>query len=180
MASLQCQKSSLQYISHAFIQRRIASINHHLISHVSGFCVASLEVRSCSGSAIKLLIRAFRLERPVQCRIMPKRDLHLVLSALMNPPFTLEVDDRGRISDDIIDLRWQAKKTVLLLALGSARWRSYLHALSVASGWCVLGKGNTQRQKVMSFLPEARFFLGGGVGVGVEGVGVSMALHPLE
>ena len=28
---------------------------------------------------IKLLIRAFRLERPVQCRIMPKWDLHLVL-----------------------------------------------------------------------------------------------------
>ena len=39
------------YISHAFIQRRIASIDHHLTSHVSGFCAASLEVRSYSGSA---------------------------------------------------------------------------------------------------------------------------------
>ena len=43
---------------------------------------------------IKLLIRAFRLERPVQCRIVPKWDLHLVLSALMSPPFAWEVDDR--------------------------------------------------------------------------------------
>ena len=32
---------------------------------------------SAADPHIKLLIRAFRLERPVQCRIMPKRDLHL-------------------------------------------------------------------------------------------------------
>ena len=34
---------------------------------------------------IKLLIRAFRLESPVQCRIMPKWDLHLVLLSLLRP-----------------------------------------------------------------------------------------------
>ena len=37
---------------------------------------------------IKLLVRAFRLERPVQRRIMPKWDLHLVLLSLLRPPFT--------------------------------------------------------------------------------------------
>ena len=34
---------------------------------------------------IKLLVRAFRLESPVQCRIMPKWDLHLVLLSLLRP-----------------------------------------------------------------------------------------------
>ena len=69
---------------------------------------------------IKLIIWAFRLERPIQRRIMPKWDLHLVLSALMSPPFASEVDNRGRISDDVIDLRWRTMKTVFLLALASA------------------------------------------------------------
>ena len=33
----------------------------------------------------------------------------------------------------------------------------YLHALSVAPGWCVFSRGNTQRQLVVSLLPEAGF-----------------------
>ena len=40
---------------------------------------------------IKLLVRAFRLERPVQRRIMPKWDLHLVLS-LLQPPFIFQIE----------------------------------------------------------------------------------------
>ena len=106
---------------------------------------------------IKLFIRAFRMERPVQRRIRPKWDLHLVLSALTSPPFASEFDDRGRISDDVIDLRWRMMKTVFLSALASARRRSYLHALSVACGRCVFGRENTKRQKVMSLLLEAGF-----------------------
>ena len=66
---------------------------------------------------IKPLIRTFRLEQPVQSRIMPKWDLNLVLSALMRPPFASEVDDRGRISDYVIDLRLHMMKTVFLQAL---------------------------------------------------------------
>ena len=88
---------------------------------------------------------------------MPKWDLHLVLSTLMSPPFASEVNDRGTASDDIIDLRWRMMKTVFLLALASARRRSYLHARSVASGRCVFGRGNSQRQKVVSLLREAGF-----------------------
>ena len=44
---------------------------------------------------IKLLIRAFRLERPVQCRIMPKWDLHLVLLSLLRPPFASDGEVDG-------------------------------------------------------------------------------------
>ena len=48
-------------------------------------------------------------------------------------------------------------KTVFLLALASVRRRSYLYALSVTSGRCVFGRGNTRHQKVVSLLPEAGF-----------------------
>ena len=51
----------------------------------------------------------------------------------MSPPFASEGDDRGRISDDVIDLRWRTMKTVFLLALASSRRQSYLHVLSVYS-----------------------------------------------
>ena len=43
---------------------------------------------------IKLLVRAFRLERPVQRRIMPKWGLHLVLS-LLRPPFISQIEVHG-------------------------------------------------------------------------------------
>ena len=106
---------------------------------------------------IKLLVRAFRLERPVQRRIMPKWDLHLVLLSLMRPPFTSQSEDDGESSDDVIPLKWQMLKCLFLLALASARRRSYLHALSIAPGRCVFARGNTQRQLVVSLLPEPGF-----------------------
>ena len=106
---------------------------------------------------IKLLVRAFRLERPVQRRIMPKWDLHLVLLSLMRPPFTSQSEDDGESSDDVIPLKWRTLKCLFLLALASARRRSYLHALSIAPGKCVFARGNTQRQLVVSLLPEPGF-----------------------
>ena len=106
---------------------------------------------------IKLLVRAFRLERPVQRRIMPKWDLHLVLLSLMRPPFTSQSEDDGESSDDVIPLKWRTLKCLFLLALASARRRSYLHALSIAPGRCVFARGNTQRQLVVSLLPEPGF-----------------------
>ena len=54
---------------------------------------------------IKLLVRAFRLERPVQRRIMPKWDLHLVLLSLLRPPFASDGDEDGESSDDVIPLK---------------------------------------------------------------------------
>ena len=106
---------------------------------------------------IKLLIRAFRLERPVQRRIMPKWDMHLVLLALMRPPFASECDDQDETSNDVIPLKWRTMKTVFLLALASARLHSYIHALSVDPGRCVFSRGNTQRQLVVSPSPEPGF-----------------------
>ena len=108
---------------------------------------------------IKLLIRAFRLECPVQCRIMPKWDLHLVLSSLLRPPFASECDIQRESSDDVIPLQWRTMKTVFLLALASARRHSYLHALSVTPDRCVFARGNTLRQLVVSLLPEPGFLV---------------------
>ena len=48
-------------------------------------------------------------------------------------------------------------QSVFLLALASARRRSYQHALSIAPGRCVFARGNTQRQLVVSLLPEPGF-----------------------
>ena len=105
---------------------------------------------------IKLLVRVFRLERPVQRRIMPKWDLHLVLS-LLRPPFISQFEVHGESSDDVIPLKWRTLKCVFLLALASTRRRSYLHALSIAPGRCVFARGNTQQQLVVSLLPEPGF-----------------------
>ena len=88
-----------------------------------------------------------------------KRDLHLVLSALMSPPFVSEFGDQGEISDGIIPLKWQTMETatVFLLALALVRRRSYIHVLSVAPGRCVFSQGNSQRQLVVSLMQEAGF-----------------------
>ena len=88
---------------------------------------------------------------------MPKWDLHLVLLSLMRPPFTSQSEDDGESSDDVIPLKWRTLKCLFLLALASARRRSYLHALSIAPGRCVFARGNTQRQLVVSLLPEPGF-----------------------
>ena len=103
---------------------------------------------------IKLLIRGFRLDCLVQRRITPMWDLHLVLLSLLRPPFASDGDVDGESSDDVIPLKWRTMKTVFLLALASTRRHSYLHALSVAPGRCVFARGKTQRQLVVSLLPE--------------------------
>ena len=55
---------------------------------------------------IKLMVRAFRLERPVQRRIMPKWDLHLIL-LLLRPAFISQVEVHGKSLDDVIPLKWR-------------------------------------------------------------------------
>ena len=61
---------------------------------------------------IKLLVRAFRLECPVQRRIRPKWDLHLVLLSLLRQPFASDSDVDGEFSDDVIPLKWGTMKCV--------------------------------------------------------------------
>ena len=60
----------------------------------------------------------------------------------MRPPFASECDNQDETSDDVIPLKWRTMKTVFLIALASARRRSYIHALSVAPGRCVFSRGN--------------------------------------
>ena len=73
MARVSSQKPSFQHLSDASVQRRtspsksVASVLRHWVYDPT------------ADPHIKLLFRAFRLERPVQRRIMPKWDLHLVL-----------------------------------------------------------------------------------------------------
>ena len=144
------------YLMHLFRDRLLPST---IISHHTS--VASMlhhwKYDPATDPHIKLLIRAFRLEQPVQCRIMPKWDLHLVLSALMSPPFASEVNDRGRISDEVTDLRWRTMKTVFLLALASARRRSYLHVLSIASDKCVSPEGGVLFYGKPDFWPRTSY-----------------------
>ena len=65
---------------------------------------------------------------------MPKWDLHLVLSALMSPPFPSEVGNGGTTYDEVIDLIWQTVKTVFLLALASDSDRIYMRLVSHLAG----------------------------------------------
>ena len=140
------------YIMHLFREELLpATIISHRTSEAS--VLRHWVYHPAADPHIKLLIRAFRLERLVQRRIMPKWDLHLVLSSLLKPPFASECNIQGEFSDDVIPLKWRTMKTVFLLALASARHRSYLHALSVAAGRCVFSRGATQRQLVVSLLP---------------------------
>ena len=108
------------YLMHLFRDELLPST---IISHRTSVAsvLGHLKYDPAADPHIKPLIRTFRLEQPVQSRIMPKWDLNLVLSALMRPPFASEVDDRGRISDDVIDLRLHMMKTVFLQAFASAQ-----------------------------------------------------------
>ena len=102
---------------------------------------------------LRALLRNFQLARPVQRRLMPQWDLHLVLTALLRPPFTDGANDRP--SDDVIDLKWRTLKTTFLLALATARRRSFLHALCVST--CLFTRGDVQDQLVVNLLPQAGF-----------------------
>ena len=92
------------YMMHLFRDGLLPST---IISHCTS--VASV---LCHWVYIKLLVRGFRLERPVQRRIMPKWNLHLVLLSLLRPPFASDGDEDGESSDDVIPLKWRTMKCV--------------------------------------------------------------------
>ena len=156
MVSVSSQKSSFQHLHDAPLQGRTISIDVNFTSHVCGFCATSLGVRSSSRPVHQATGQGFPAGTSVQRRIMPKWDLHLVLS-LLRPPFISQVEVQGKSSDDVIPLKWQTLNCVFLLALASARWHSYLHALSTASDSWVFDRENTQQQLVVSLLSEPGF-----------------------
>ena len=92
------------YMMHLFRDGLLPST---IISHCTS--VASV---LCHWVYIKLLVRAFRLERPVQRRIMPKWNLRLVLLSLLRPPFASDGDEDGESSDDVLPLKWRTMKCV--------------------------------------------------------------------
>ena len=122
------------------------------------------KARSGSRSAHQATHQRFSAGTCGATKIRPKWDLHLVLMALMSPPFALEVGDQAETSDDIIPLKWRTMKTAFLLALASARWRSCPHALSVTPGRCVFSRGNTHCQ--LRETPTVNWGGGGGGGGG--------------
>ena len=69
-------------------------------------------------SCIRALLHNFQLARPVQRKLMPQWNLHLILSALLWPPFSNGAIDRP--SDDIIDQKWRMLKTTFLVSVCQA------------------------------------------------------------
>ena len=91
-----------KYLLHLFENERYAPST--IISHRTS--IASVlrhwKYDPATDPRIRALPRNFQLTRPVQRRLMPQWDLHLVLTALLRPPFTDGANDRP--SDDVIDL----------------------------------------------------------------------------
>ena len=127
-----------KYLLHLFENERYAPST--IISHRTS--IASVlrhwKYDPATDPRLRALLRNFQLARPVQRRLMPQWDLHLVLTALLRPPFTDGANDRP--SDDVIDLKWRTLKTTFLLALATARRRSFLHALCVST--CLFTRGD--------------------------------------
>ena len=142
-----------KYLLHLFENERYAPST--IISHRTS--IASVlrhwKYDPATDPRLRALLRNFQLARPVQRRLMPQWDLHLVLTALLRPPFTDSANDRP--SDDVIDLKWRTLKTTFLLALATARRRSFLHALCVST--CLFTRGDVQDQLVVNLLPQAGF-----------------------
>lgn len=103
-------------------------------------------------TTIKLLMRSYRLGRPVGRVRMSKWVLQVVLSGLCKPPFP---DSTG--SDDVIDLKWRTVKTVFLISLATARRVSLIHALSADAHHIVWTRGSVQGQTVVRLLPQPGF-----------------------
>ena len=142
-----------KYLLHLFENERYAPST--IISHRTS--IASVlrhwKYDPATDPRLRALLRNFQLARPVQRRLMPQWDLHLVLTALLRPPFTDGANDRP--SDDVIDLKWRTLKTTFLLALATARRRSFLHALCVST--CLFTRGDVQDQLVVNLLPQEGF-----------------------
>ena len=98
-----------KYLLHLFENERYAPST--IISHRTS--IASVlrhwKYDPATDPRLRALLRNFQLARPVQRRLMPQWDLHLVLTALLRPPFTDGANDRP--SDDVIDLKWRTLKT---------------------------------------------------------------------
>ena len=156
MARVSSQKSSIQHLHDAPLQRR-TPINDNITSHVCGFCAMSLGVRSGSRPAHQATGQSFPAGTSGATQNHAKVGPSSGVVIITETAFRIRRDEDGESSDDVIPLKWRTLKCVFLLALASARRHSYLHALSIAPGRFVFARGNTQRQLVVSLLPEPGF-----------------------
>ena len=100
---------------------------------------------------MKMLIR---LAQPVQRCSMPQWNLHLVLMSLLKPPFA---SAGSRPMDRDIELKWRTLKICFLLSLATARWRSFMHAFSMAPAHISFVQGTVDGQSTVSLLPKPSF-----------------------
>ena len=143
MARFSSPKSSFQYLYDAPLQGQFTTLDDYFTSHVCGFCATSLCVRSGS--------------RPTH-QVTGEGFLAATSGATQNQAQVGSSSGFIIINETaVIPLKWRTLKCLFLLALASARRRSYLHALSIALGRCVFARGNTQCQLVVSLLPEPGF-----------------------
>lgn len=91
------------------------------------------------------ILRGATLQHPPQSHRFPTWCLHLVLSALTQPPFEPYVD---------VTLKWVQMKTIFLMAVISARCISELSALSVQADLCIFHKDKVVLQTDPTFLPK--------------------------
>ena len=82
MARVSCQKSSVQHLHDAPLQGRLLPSTILSLRTSVAAVLRHWVYDPAADPHFKLLVRAFRLERPVQRRIMPKWYLHLVLLPL--------------------------------------------------------------------------------------------------
>ena len=102
---------------------------------------------------VDMLLRGMRLAESDQWKMMTQWDLHLVSGPLLWPPLALM---GNRLTCIQLDLKLRMLKTCFLLALGTVRRRSFIHALSVApvhSTFKVLWMTNPQWLCFLGWVP---------------------------
>ena len=105
-------------------------------------------------AALSAMIRNFRIEKPVQRKLVPQWSLSLVLRGLQEPPFE---------PLQSISLKALTFKTAFLLALASGSRRSEIHAFGVSAGLLTISKtevvlrtspGFLYKNQVLGSVPE--------------------------
>ena len=102
------------------------------------------------------VLRGMQLSGPVVHHTMRQWDLHLVLSALMCPPFA---PAGSRPTDAHVDLKWWTLKTCFLVDEVTGRPWSFIHAQSVAPAHTTFGLGDEDSPSTMSLLLELGFMV---------------------
>ena len=151
MARVSSQKSSFQHLYDAPVQRRTFTSDDYFTSHGCGFCVTSLGLWSSSRSAHQATHQSFQAGTSSATQNYAQVGSSSCTFIFIETAVRIRV----RYSRGIFWWRHSLKmadhENVFLLALALARQRSYLHALSVAAGMCVLERSHPATTCDISF-----------------------------